>query len=154
MHSQGIPSEDQGLHQRKLVCGKVRVIQITAWKYLKKIKHLHINWLLELWSLRNVARWFQILLSMSIWYSRYWSHRPVMIRILPNISSILVDVWIIGYLKNWFDDVVIGFWIVGLLIFVISWVVGLLIFVIGFWVVGLNVVIFIEFIVEIFAGQY
>ena len=66
-----------------------------------------------------------------------------MIRILPNISSILVDVWIIGYLKNWFDDFVIGFWMVGLLNFVI-----------GFWVVGLNVVIFIEFIVEIFAGQY
>jgi len=99
MHGQGIPSEDQGLHQRKLVCGKVRVIQITAWKYLKKNKHLHVNWLLELWSLRNVARWFQILLNMSIWYSRYRSHRPVMIRILPNISSILVDVWIIGYLK-------------------------------------------------------
>ena len=27
-----------------------------------------------------------------------------MILILPNISSILIDVWIIGYLKNWFDD--------------------------------------------------
>ncbi len=66
-----------------------------------------------------------------------------MIRILPNISSIPVDVWIIGYLKNWFDDLVIGFWIVGVLNFVI-----------GFWVVGLNVVIFIEFIVEIFAGQH
>ncbi len=34
---------------------------------LIKNKHLHVNWLLELWSLRNVARWFQILLNMSIW---------------------------------------------------------------------------------------
>jgi hypothetical protein len=82
----------------------------------KKNKHLHVNWLLELWSLRNVARWFQILLNMSIWYSRYRSHRPVMILILPNISSIFVDVWVIGYLRNWFVDFVIGFWSVNLLI--------------------------------------
>jgi hypothetical protein len=30
----------------------------------------------------------------------------------------------------------------------------LMIFVIGFWVDGLNVVIFVEFIVKVFAGQY
>ncbi len=41
----------------------------------------------------------------------------------PNVSSILVDVWVIGYLEN-----------VGLLIFVVGfWFVGLLIFVVGFW---------------------
>jgi hypothetical protein len=39
-----------------------------------------------------------------------------MILILPNISSIFVDVWIIGYLRNWFVDFVVGFRIVGLLI--------------------------------------
>ncbi len=27
-----------------------------------------------------------------------------MILILPNISSILIDVWFIGYLRNWFVD--------------------------------------------------
>jgi hypothetical protein len=43
-----------------------------------------------------------------------------MILILPNISSIFVDVWIIGYLRNWFVDFVIGFCVVGLLIFVIG----------------------------------
>ncbi len=42
-----------------------------------------------------------------------------MILILPSISSILVDVWVIGYLGNRLGlmKVVIGFWIVGLLIF-------------------------------------
>ncbi len=106
-------------------------------------KHLHVNWLLELWSLRNVARWFQILLNMSIWYSRYQSHRPVMILILPNISSIFVDVWVIGYLRNWFVDLVIGFWIVGLLI---SWLDSeLLVCWFRHWILncGLNVMIFI-----------
>ncbi len=54
-----------------------------------------------------------------------------MILILPNISSILVDVWVIGYLGNKFGlmKVVIGFWIIGSLIFrrwiLICWLIDL-----------------------------
>ena len=57
MHGQGIPSEDQGLYQRKLVVQQGSSDTDHSLEvFEKKLKHLHVNWLLELWSLRNVAR--------------------------------------------------------------------------------------------------
>ena len=69
-----------------------------------------------------------------------------MIHILPNISGTFVDVWVIGCLGFWVDGlmiVVVGFWVDGLMIF-------------RHWILSrwLNVVIFVQFVVEIFAGQY
>ena len=56
MLGQGIHSVDQGLHQGKLVVLQGSSDTDHSLEVFKKNKHLHVNWLLELWSLRNVAR--------------------------------------------------------------------------------------------------
>ena len=80
--------------------------------------------------------------------------------ILPHISSIFVDFWVIGYLeKCWLIDFrrwILTCWLIDFRRWIlICWLIDFRRWILICWlIVELNVMIFVEFIVKVSAGQY